>query len=76
MSAGSHACWPSLPQKYERNMKKAELNDNTIMLWDTPALQEAKVPPGPRLLILHHINQYRGKAGVADLLNPAIPVRP
>lgn len=62
--------------KYERGLKRAQLNDSTIMLWDSAALQEAKVPAGPRLLILHHINQYRGKAGtVKDLLNPAMPVQ-
>lgn len=68
--------------KYEKNVKRAMLNDATIMLWDTPALAEAKVPPGPRLLILHHIDQYRqyatgpqGKQNkVQDLLNPAIPL--
>ena len=46
------------------------------MLWDNPSLQEAKVPAGPRLLILHHINSYRGKPGVFlnDLLCAALPV--
>lgn len=61
--------------KYEKNLKRANLNDTTIMLWDTEALQEAKVPAGHRLLIQHHINQFKGKAGVVrDLLNPAMPV--
>lgn len=63
--------------KYEKNVKKALLNDATLMLWDASALQEANVPAGPRLLILHHIDTYRnGPAGkVRDLLNPAIPLR-
>lgn len=61
-------------QKYEKNVKRAQLNDQTILLWDTPALQEAKVPAGPRLLILHHINSYKGKKGVQEYLNPSIPV--
>lgn len=63
--------------KYERNVKKALLNDATIMLWDTPALQEASIPAGPRLLILHHINQYRNLTPaqkVKDYLNPAVPL--
>lgn len=67
--------------KYEKNVKRALLNDATILLWDGPALAEAKVPPGPRLLILHHIDQYRQYAKTAqgkqsktqDLLNPALP---
>lgn len=64
--------------KYERNIKRALLNDATIMLWDGPSLAEAKVPPGPRLLILHHINQYRGRKqpNVQDLLRPALPISP
>lgn len=32
------------------------------------ALAEAKIPPGPRLLILDHIDQYR------DILRPAIGI--
>ena len=49
----------SLSQKYEKNLKKGLMDDQTIMLWDAAALQECRVPPGPRLLILHHIDQYR-----------------
>lgn len=60
-------------QKYEKNLKKVHLNDQTIMLWDTPALQEAKVPAGPRLVILNHINTYKGRKGVQEYLNPALP---
>lgn len=56
-------------QQYEKNVKKAQMNDATIMLWDTPALQEAKIPAGPRLLILHHINTYRHKVGVTNVVN-------
>ena len=44
------------------------LDDQTILLWDTPSLQECRVPPGPRLLILHHIDQYR------HLLKPGMPI--
>ena len=69
-------------QKYERNCKRALLTDDTIMLWDAAALQEAKVPAGPRLLILHHIDEFRNRGGVArprtptvsDVLSPALPV--
>lgn len=63
-------------QKYEKNMKRAQLNDRTLMLWDTPALQEAKVPAGPRLIILNHINTYKGRKGsLHDYLNPSVPVQ-
>ena len=62
-------------QKYEKNVKRALLNDKTLMLWDTPALQEAKIPAGPRLLILNHINTYKGRKGTSqDYLNPSIPI--
>ena len=57
--------------KYEKNVKKRLLDDRTIMLWDTPALQEANIPAGPRLIILNHINQYRGNSKLKDVLNPA-----
>ena len=68
-------------QKYEKNCKKAMLTDDTLMLWDTSSLQEAKVPAGPRLLILHHIDKYRGNAAgrsrsaVSDILSPAVPIK-
>jgi hypothetical protein len=63
-----------LPQ-YEKALKKAQLTDATIMLWDGAALAEARVPPGPRLLILHHIDTYRSRrGGAADLLRAAVPV--
>ncbi len=64
-------------QKYEKNVKRAHLNDATLMLWDTPALQEAKVPAGPRLLILNHINTFKGRKGVSssDYLNPSVPLK-
>lgn len=79
LSAVAHvllsACGVCRLQKYQRNLKRAHLDDRTIMLWDTPALQEANVPAGPRLLILHHINSFRGRAGVvSDLLTPGLPV--
>lgn len=34
--------------KYHRNIKNGLLADTTIMLWDDSALQECRVPPGPR----------------------------
>lgn len=54
--------------QYERNIQKGMLADNTIMLWNDAALQEVRIPPGPRLLILHHLDQYR------HLLKPAVPL--
>ena len=52
-------------QQYEKNVRKGLLSDATIGLWDGAALQEVKIPPGPRLLILAHIDQVRlgGRAG-------------
>jgi hypothetical protein len=49
-------------------VRKGQLNDTTIGLWDGPALQEVKIPPGPRLLILDHIETYR------HILRPAVPI--
>lgn len=57
----------NLPQ-YEKNVRKGMLNDTTIGLWDNAALQEVRIPAGPRLLILAHIDQYR------HILRPAMPI--
>eukprot|EP00887_Chlorella_sp_A99_P003471 scaffold7.g3471.t1 len=54
--------------KYEKNVKRGLLDDDTIPLWDAPSLAEVRIPPGPRLLILDHIDQYR------DILRPAVPI--
>eukprot|EP00270_Netrium_digitus_P011723 TRINITY_DN373_c0_g1_i1.p1 TRINITY_DN373_c0_g1~~TRINITY_DN373_c0_g1_i1.p1 ORF type:complete len:238 (-),score=58.54 TRINITY_DN373_c0_g1_i1:192-905(-) len=48
-------------QKYEKNFKKGLLNDSTIPLLNDSALQEVKIPPGPRLLILNHISRLQQK---------------
>lgn len=38
--------------QYEKNFVKAGLTDDTLRLITDSALMEAKIPPGPRLLIL------------------------
>jgi hypothetical protein len=58
--------------KYDSNLKKAQLTDATVMLWNDSALQEARIPPGPRLLILHHLDTYRNPGKAA--LKPALPL--
>eukprot|EP00878_Enallax_costatus_P012182 GHUV01012722.1.p2 GENE.GHUV01012722.1~~GHUV01012722.1.p2 ORF type:complete len:143 (+),score=46.61 GHUV01012722.1:2538-2966(+) len=58
-------------QKYENNLKKSLLTDSTLMLWNERALSEARIPPGPRLLILHHLDRYRNPASI---LKPALPL--
>jgi hypothetical protein len=35
------------------------------------ALSEARIPPGPRLLILHHLDTYRNPSSI---LKPALPL--
>jgi len=59
--------------KYADNLKKSLLTDQTIMLWNESALTEARIPPGPRLLILHHLDTYRNPSA---LLKPALPLPP
>ena len=49
--------------KYEKAIRKAQLSDATLLLWTEAALADARVPPGPRLLILSHLDQYRGRGG-------------
>lgn len=42
-------------QNYEKNFKKGLLTDTTLPLLTDSALRDVKIPPGPRLLILDHI---------------------
>ncbi|KAF7830823.1 chloroplastic import inner membrane translocase subunit HP30-2-like [Senna tora] len=47
-------------QSYEKNFKKGLLTDNTLPLLTDSALRDVKIPPGPRLLILDHIQRNPG----------------
>ncbi|KAI3471288.1 hypothetical protein Pfo_027951 [Paulownia fortunei] len=44
-------------QNYEKNFKKGLLTDSTLPLLTDSALRDVKIPPGPRLLILDHIER-------------------
>lgn len=44
-------------QNYEKNFKKGLLTDATLPLLTDSALRDVKIPPGPRLLILDHIQR-------------------
>ncbi|KAG0488242.1 hypothetical protein HPP92_006796 [Vanilla planifolia] len=44
-------------QNYEKNFKKGLLTDQTLPLLTDSALRDVKIPPGPRLLILDHIQR-------------------
>lgn len=44
-------------QKYEKNFKRGLLTDNTLPLLNDSALQEVRIPPGPRLLILDYVHR-------------------
>ena len=44
-------------QSYEKNFKKGLLTDNTLPLLTDSALRDVRIPPGPRLLILDHIQR-------------------
>ncbi|KAI4306595.1 hypothetical protein L6164_029856 [Bauhinia variegata] len=50
-------------QDYEKNFKKGLLTDNTLPLLSDSALRDVKIPPGPRLLILDHIQRNKGLRG-------------
>ncbi|KAL6127327.1 hypothetical protein ACLB2K_075368 [Fragaria x ananassa] len=43
--------------RYEENFKRGLLTDYTLPLLNDSALREVKIPPGPRLLILDHIQR-------------------
>ncbi|KAK3404140.1 hypothetical protein EUGRSUZ_K00480 [Eucalyptus grandis] len=44
-------------QNYEKNFKKGLLTDTTLPLLTDSALRDVNIPPGPRLLILDHIQR-------------------
>jgi len=44
-------------EKYEKNFKKGLLTDPTLPLLTDSALKDANIPPGPRLMILDHIQR-------------------
>ncbi|KAJ6845310.1 uncharacterized protein M6B38_289715 [Iris pallida] len=44
-------------QNYEKNFKRGLLTDSTLPLLSDSALRDVKIPPGPRLLILDHIQR-------------------
>ncbi|CAN8252204.1 unnamed protein product [Cochlearia groenlandica] len=44
-------------EKYEKNFKKGLLADPTLPLLTDSALRDVSIPPGPRLLILDHIQR-------------------
>ncbi|KFK27737.1 hypothetical protein AALP_AA8G422900 [Arabis alpina] len=53
-------------EKYEKNFKKGLLADPTLPLLTDSALRDVSIPPGPRLLILDHIQrdpELKGKRG-------------
>ncbi|XP_059434134.1 chloroplastic import inner membrane translocase subunit HP30-2 [Corylus avellana] len=44
-------------QNYEKNFRRGLLTDSTLPLLTDSALRDVKIPPGPRLLILDHIQR-------------------
>ena len=44
-------------QNYEKNFKRGLLTDVTLPLLTDSALRDVRIPPGPRLLILDHIQR-------------------
>lgn len=59
--------------KFDKNVKKAGLTDETLLLWTEAALADARVPPGPRLRILAHLDRYRRAGGKGGGAMPAPP---
>lgn len=44
-------------ERYEKNFKNGLLTDTTLSLLNDSALQDVKIPPGPRLLILDYVKR-------------------
>merc|ERR1711981_257280 len=45
--------------QYRKNFRRGLLSDSTLPLLTDSALHDARVPAGPRLLILDHVNTYK-----------------
>jgi hypothetical protein len=60
--------------QYEKNFKGGQLDDKTLMLLNDSALQEIKVPPGPRLLILNYVEFYRRQSVAQSAVHSALPM--
>ncbi|XP_024971012.1 chloroplastic import inner membrane translocase subunit HP30-2-like [Cynara cardunculus var. scolymus] len=46
-------------ENYEKNFKKGLLSDNTLPLLTDSALRDVSIPPGPRLIILDHVQRNK-----------------
>jgi len=46
-------------EKYEKNFKRGLLTDDCLLLLNDNALQEVRIPPGPRLKILNYVAGMR-----------------
>ena len=46
-------------EKYEKNFKRGLLTDDCLLLLNDSALQEVRIPPGPRLKILNYVAGMR-----------------
>lgn len=54
-------------ERYEKNFKRNKLTDDCLPLLDDSALKDAKIPPGPRLVIRDYVSKAYGKrAGVGN----------
>ena len=59
-------------EKYEKHFKRGLLTDDCLLLLNDNALQEVRIPPGPRLKILNYVagmrvaaSQQRGNQGMS-----------
>lgn len=52
-------------EKYEKNFRKGLLTDDTLLLLNDAALQEVRIPPGPRLKILNYVDATRAQMAQA-----------
>ncbi|KAI3783878.1 hypothetical protein L1987_42967 [Smallanthus sonchifolius] len=46
-------------ESYEKNFKKGLLTDSTLPLLTDSALRDVRIPPGPRLVILDHVQRNK-----------------
>ncbi|GAQ89050.1 hypothetical protein KFL_004830010 [Klebsormidium nitens] len=58
-------------EKYEKNLKRGQLNDRVLPLLTDSSLKDVHIPPGPRLLILEAVHRRRQESAPRKVVVPA-----
>eukprot|EP00243_Klebsormidium_subtile_P004808 TRINITY_DN18976_c0_g1_i1.p1 TRINITY_DN18976_c0_g1~~TRINITY_DN18976_c0_g1_i1.p1 ORF type:complete len:285 (+),score=33.38 TRINITY_DN18976_c0_g1_i1:135-989(+) len=57
-------------ERYEKNLKRGQLNDRVLPLLTDSSLKDVHIPPGPRLLILEAVHRRRQESAPRKAVVP------